>query len=425
MPSWTTSLDTVSTSPNPEPRIDIAALCINNARMSTEPVIHDEDEGQKQSLADRIIPDRLLPTGARLSDAPLIDELTDSLDRTRKLLSGDPEGAAAAAMNRFSGEKEVEARIALALSMNQPLADPERFLDAHRLAMRALEVLDREGFRRPSVPNLGPLTVVAEYLVENVTEYIVKSYAQGIIGSLRRLYARREVQTAPNSPERRLLASARNEIDRIVPDFTGGGIGAPVLVAGGLLLPFLASLSQYLGAVDVTDKVIQFGGIITAFVLFFILSGVLFAGRPSHTVAPSSSWARPSPRSGKRLGIAATRPKTIASPSLSAPSYSPSSSGWCCPLPPSQSTCSHSSHARGTTPPVGPPLSRHDGRVGQGMRLHGRGRGSIACAPATELGSRGPTSCTYPRTPGFCHASAEASLCSSYVRSKKLCGAPG
>ena len=237
--------------------------------MSTEPAIRQEDEGQKQSLADRLIPDRLMPNAARLADAPLIDELTDSLDRTRKLLSGDPEGAAAAAMNRFSGEKEVETRIALALSMNQPLADPERFLDAHRLAMRALEVLDREGFRRPSVPNLGPLTVVAEYLVENVTEYIVKSYAQGIIGSLRRLYARREVQTAPNSPERRLLASARNEIDRIVPDFTGGGIGAPVLVAGGLLLPFLASLSQFLGAVDVTDKLVQFGGIIIAFVLFF------------------------------------------------------------------------------------------------------------------------------------------------------------
>jgi hypothetical protein len=246
--------------------------------MSTEPAIGEEDERQKQSLADRLIPDRLMPNAARLAEAPLIDELTDSLDRTRKLLSGDPEGAAAAAMNRFSGEREVETRIALALSMNQPLAQPDKFPEAHRLAMRALEVLDREGFRRPQVPNLGPATVVAEYLVENVTEYIVKSYAQGIIGSLRRLYARREVQTAPNSPERRLLASARNEIDRIVPDFTGGGIGAPVLVAGGLLLPFLASLSQYLGAVDITDKVVQFGGIITAFVLFFVLSGVLLRG---------------------------------------------------------------------------------------------------------------------------------------------------
>lgn len=214
----------------------------------------------------------------KTEDLLLLDEVTDQLDRTRRLLGGDPEAAAEAALARFGGQAEIEARIAAELAVRQPLAQPERFEEAHRRAIRALEVLDREGFREPRVPRLGPLKPVAEWGAEFVAEYLVKSYAQGTVGTLRNLYARREAQCEPAAPERRMLARARVQVDRLAPSFSGGGLGAPVLIAGGVLVPLLASVSQYLGAISFTNRLVLTAGIGILFVLFFLLSGMLLTG---------------------------------------------------------------------------------------------------------------------------------------------------
>jgi hypothetical protein len=232
-----------------------------------------EESARKPGIAGRILPDRL-----RAADAPLIDELTEQFERTRSLLTGSPEDAAEAALLRFTGEKELEARIAVELASATPIAYPARFGAAHRSVMRALEVLDREGSRHPAVPNFGPLKPVAEAGVEFIAQYIVKSYAESIANSLRKLYARREVQAEPGAPERRLLAGARAELDRVAPGFSGGGIGAPVLVVGGLAIPAIASLSQYLGAIDITSRWVIGISLVIAFVLFFSLSAVMLRG---------------------------------------------------------------------------------------------------------------------------------------------------
>ncbi len=238
--------------------------------MSTEAAPDPHGESRIQNLKSRItgLPDELL----------LVDELTDQLNRTRQLLTGSPEEAAERALERLGGEAEVEARIAVELAAREPLAQPDHFPEAHRLTMRALEVLDREGFRNPTLPRLGPLEPVAEFAVEFVTEYIVKSYAEGIVGRLRSLYARREVQSQPGTPERRLLAGARVEVDRIAAGFGGGGIGAPALLVAGAAVPVLASASQYIGAINLTAKPVLIGGIGLAFVLFFALAWVLLRG---------------------------------------------------------------------------------------------------------------------------------------------------
>ena len=232
----------------------------------------DDTQKRRPRLAERLLPDRLL------GETPILDEFTDQLDRTRRLLTGSPEEAAELALDRFGGEIEVEARIAIELAVLEPLAHPGRFLEAHRIVMRALEVLDREGSRNPAVPNLGPLTAIAKAGVGFVAEYVVKSYAEGIVGSLRRLYARREVQAAPQSPERKLLAGARIEVDRIAPGFSGGGVGAPVLIAGGLALPLLASLSQYVGAINFTNRWLLMAFTAVLFLLFLSLSTILLRG---------------------------------------------------------------------------------------------------------------------------------------------------
>lgn len=226
---------------------------------------------------------RLRGLRARISDLKpddllLLDEVTDQIGRTRKLLGGDSEAAAEAAFARFGGQAEVEARISAELAVVQPLAQPAQFEAAHRRAIRALEVLDREGYREPRVPRLGPLSPVAEWGAAFVAEYIVKSYAEGVVRTIRSLYTRREAQCEPAASERRLLAHARIEIDRLVPSFSGGGIGAPFLIVGGLLVPLLASVSQYVGAINFANRAVLTAGIGILFVLFFLLSAMLLAG---------------------------------------------------------------------------------------------------------------------------------------------------
>jgi hypothetical protein len=132
----------------------------------------------------------------------------------------------------------VEARIAADFAAAGPLANPGRFLEAHRLAIRALEVLDRDGSRDPTVSRrFGPLRGLVRRGVEFVAEYIVKTYAENVVSAMQRLYTRREPQAPRGSTERAHLSQARVEIERVAPGFRGGGIGVPALVAGNAAVP--------------------------------------------------------------------------------------------------------------------------------------------------------------------------------------------
>jgi len=95
--------------------------------------------------------------GQGKSDNLILDELTDQLDRTFRLLRGDADEAADLAFARVRIDTTAEARLLNELAERAPLEHPDRFTDAHRLAMHALEVLDRDGWRHPRLPRLGPL----------------------------------------------------------------------------------------------------------------------------------------------------------------------------------------------------------------------------------------------------------------------------
>lgn len=214
----------------------------------------------------------------RRPDELLLDELADQFERTRNLLRASPEQAADRALERLGGQAEVEARIAVQLARDVPLAFPERFAEAHRQVVRALEVLDREGFSSPRTRGLGPLNAVVEPAVEFVAEYIVKSYAESVSGRMRSLYARREAQSIPRSPERATLARARAEMDMLSPGFRGGGLLAPFLLIGGLLVPALAGLGNYLGAVPLGSQAVVLPAMAVLFMAFYVLSSVLLQG---------------------------------------------------------------------------------------------------------------------------------------------------
>jgi len=215
---------------------------------------------------------------SRRPDELLLDELTDQLERTRALLRGSPDAAAARAMTKAATAEEMEARIATELAVTTPLAAPDRFPQAHRLVMRALEVLEREGTRDPRLTRLGPVSPLAELAVGLVTGYIVRSYAASIANRLRILYLRREAQSPPALPERKLLARARMEMERVAPDYRSG-VGGPVtLIAGGAAVSLLASIARAAGALEFSSGPIQVAIVAVVFVLFFAVSWVLLRG---------------------------------------------------------------------------------------------------------------------------------------------------
>jgi hypothetical protein len=224
----------------------------------------------------------------RRPDELLLDELTDQLDRTRRLLTGSPADAAERALSRIGGDSEIDARLASEL-VAPPLAAPDRFGEAHRLVMRALEVLDRDGHRAPRVAAPGPLRPLASAAVEFVARYIVRSFTHRVVGDLAALYARREVQAAPRSDERRLLAAARAELQRLEPRYGGGGLGAPAVLVAGAAVPALASLAQRAGAIDVDARWLFPGAIalvgLFALLAWFFLRGAAVARHRSRLIA--------------------------------------------------------------------------------------------------------------------------------------------
>ena len=61
-----------------------------------------------------------------------------------------------AILEQIAGRGKPEQDIVKELSKVRPLWRPDRFEEAHRMAMRSLEVLDRNGVRAPKMPRLGP-----------------------------------------------------------------------------------------------------------------------------------------------------------------------------------------------------------------------------------------------------------------------------
>ncbi len=204
---------------------------------------------------------------SKRSDRLILDEVTEQLDRTFKLLRGDSDQAADLAFAQIGVNTVAEARLVAELADREPLAHPDRFADAHRLTMRALEVLDREGFRHPKLARMWVLTPVAERGVEYVARYVVRSHVANVVRNLARLYARRESQSEVASPQRRMLAQARIQADRLSLGYRGARSPLTGVLAGGAAIPVVASVGRRFGAFSPgTNK-----GVLVAVALALIL----------------------------------------------------------------------------------------------------------------------------------------------------------
>ncbi len=202
----------------------------------------------------------------------LLDEFSDRLSAFRTLTHGDDQVATDRILGEFGATGKVERDIVRELSARRPLWMPDRFEEAHRLVMRSLEVLDRNG-ARPVNPKLGPLTPIAAWLVQLVARFIVRNHQAEVITQIKNLYIRREANAAPNIPERFMLRRARIDAERIMPTLKKNPLGVPTFLLGGAVL---SSLTSALGNAIEGAKT-KIGLIIASLLLFALLALITWA----------------------------------------------------------------------------------------------------------------------------------------------------
>ncbi len=212
----------------------------------------------------------------------IVDELIlDRIDALR-VLRADSQEEKGALLEKIAGRGKPEQDIVSELSKVRPLWRPDRFEEAHRMAMRSLEVLDRNGARSPKLPRLGPLTPPAGYVVEQMTRWIVKGHQNTMVTRVRKLYERREANSVWGSPEHHMLRRARIDAARVEPGYKGNPLGLPTFLLGGAVLSSVASGLNRFVAWAFNDTV---GVIIFALVFGVVFFGLAWAALYSAGVA--------------------------------------------------------------------------------------------------------------------------------------------
>jgi len=185
-------------------------------------------------------PDDADAAASSVQRAGLDDLLLDRIDALKVLRARD-EGERDRVLEQVAGTGRAERDIVSELAKIRPLWRPDRFEEAHRMAMRSLEVLDRNGARTPPVPRLGPLQPAAELVVAQIVRWIVKGYQNTLIGRIRRLYERREANSVWGTDEHHMLRQARINAVQVEQGFRGNQLGLPTFLLGGAVLSSIFS----------------------------------------------------------------------------------------------------------------------------------------------------------------------------------------
>ena len=206
----------------------------------------------------------------------ILDELGERLERFRIFRKTDSVEADKV-LEEIGAHSTVDRDIVLELSSTRPLGHPERFGEAHALAMRALEVLDRNGGRSVSIKRFGPLGKAAAPLVQLVARFIVRSYQSSVIDAVRLLYARRESSCLAQDPARPMLSRARIHAERVAQGYKRNPVGLPsvAIVLGGAAVSSLGRV--VLDAISPT-RTFAIAATVVAFVVFGLASWIILQG---------------------------------------------------------------------------------------------------------------------------------------------------
>lgn len=169
--------------------------------------------------------------------------LLDQIDALR-VLRADTDVEKGRLLEQIGGKGVVEQDIVRQMSAVRPLHHPDRFEEAHRLMMRGIEILDRNGPRPAAITHIGPLRPVGQWLVQLVSRWIVRSHLNRLMSNLCSLYEKREANSAWGSPEHSMLRRARLDARRVQAGMNRQTIGLPAFLVGGAFITSIASALQ-------------------------------------------------------------------------------------------------------------------------------------------------------------------------------------
>ncbi len=175
-------------------------------------------------------------------DEAVAEHFVDPSNAVRLLLAKHEERGVM--IERYSNAGNAERDIAIELELVRPLAQPDLFVEAHRNTLYAIEVLDRNGGRPPTLPRLGPLRPLASLIVGWLTRWIARGHQRRLITAMRRLYERREAITEPASPDHSMLMRARMQAARLENDYRGAGAGLPAFIVGGAAFSTITTFAE-------------------------------------------------------------------------------------------------------------------------------------------------------------------------------------
>lgn len=173
----------------------------------------------------------------------LLDTLSEHLESFRLFRETD-QAEADQILEQFGAQGTTEQEMLAQLAERRPLQFPERFGEAHRTAVRAIEVFDRNAARRPASLKAGFLTPIASPVVQLLIRIMVRKHQKRVIDSMRELYALREANSVENSPEFAELRLARKQMTRLSPDLSTRSAGIPAFLLGGAALSTATSYVQ-------------------------------------------------------------------------------------------------------------------------------------------------------------------------------------
>ena len=206
-----------------------------------------------------------------------LDDIVNRLDAFQLVRhSSGPE--ADELLSDLGANSKVDRDIVLELGAKRPLGHPARFEEAHGLAVRSLEVLDRNGHRSIPVPNLSILSPIASFLVQIVTQFIVRSHVSSVIDHMHRLYERREAASPADWEHLPMLTRARIHTERIRPGFKRSKLALPTFLFGGAILSPLIATLQSIIVNQVSSKLWRTVWLIVIFLILSLASWVIVHG---------------------------------------------------------------------------------------------------------------------------------------------------
>lgn len=217
------------------------------------------------------------PTEAPADKSLLLDELDEKFAAFQVFRKSDT-AAADDLLGNLGAQDDVDKDIVLELSSARPLGHSDRFEHAHSLAVRALEVLDRNGARSVKISGFGPLNPVVAFLVQQVAHFIVRTHQANVADQMYHLYARREANADRSDPARRMLMRARMEMERLLPGFKRNALGVSAFVLGGAVLSTLLRWVQVAVTAALTDTWTQIVATVVLGLLIVGLAWVILRG---------------------------------------------------------------------------------------------------------------------------------------------------